>query len=54
MKYIMIGVLVIGLSACGNTITGLGKDISGVGSKITAWQNESTDVETKPTLKDKK
>ena len=28
------------LSGCGNTITGVGKDISDVGTKVTAWQNE--------------
>ena len=27
MKYIMMTILVIGLSACGNTITGIGEDI---------------------------
>ena len=26
------------LGACGNTISGVGKDISDVGSKVTAWQ----------------
>ena len=28
------------LSGCGNTISGIGKDISHVGDKVTAWQNE--------------
>ena len=32
------------LSGCGNTITGLGKDISDVGTKVTAWQNEKPSV----------
>ena len=32
------------LSGCGNTITGVGKDISDVGTKVTAWQNEKPSV----------
>ncbi len=40
MKYMMMTVLILGLSACGNTITGVGKDISDVGTKMTVWQNE--------------
>lgn len=51
MKYIMIGVLAIGLSACGNTISGLGKDISHVGDKVTAWQNTPSEKEV---VKEKK
>tara|TARA_B100000424_G_scaffold177501_1_gene137142 strand:+ start:1148 stop:1288 length:141 start_codon:yes stop_codon:yes gene_type:complete len=39
MKYIMIMVLTLGLTACGNTISGIGKDISDVGNKVTKWQN---------------
>ena len=39
MKYIIVMVLALGLSGCGNTITGLGKDISTVGEKVTVWQN---------------
>jgi len=27
------------LAACGNTISGVGKDISDVGAKVTTWQN---------------
>ena len=34
MKYIMITVLAIGLSACGQTMQGVGKDIVGVGQKV--------------------
>ena len=30
----------IALSGCGNPITGVGKDISHVGDKVTTWQNE--------------
>ena len=39
MKYIIVMVLALGLSGCGNTINGLGKDISTVGEKVTVWQN---------------
>ena len=31
------------LSACGNTITGVGKDISDVGAKMTDWQNKKSE-----------
>ena len=33
MKYIIVMVLALGLSGCGNTITGFGKDVSTVGEK---------------------
>jgi len=54
MKYIIVMVLALGLSSCGNTITGLGKDISTVGDKVTKWQNtpsekEEVDVEKNKT-----
>ena len=54
MKYIIVMVLALGLSGCGNTITGLGKDISTVGDKVTKWQNtlskkEEVDVEKNKT-----
>ena len=45
MKYIIVMVLALGLSGCGNTITGLGKDISTVGEKVTKWQNTSSEKE---------
>ena len=32
------------LGACGNTISGVGKDISDVGSKVTAWQKSEEEV----------
>ena len=38
-----IAFLVGVLSGCGNTITGVGKDISDVGTKVTAWQNEKSE-----------
>ena len=31
-------VAAVALSACGNTISGVGKDISDVGAKVTKWQ----------------
>ena len=31
------------LSGCGNTITGVGKDISDVGTKMTDWQNKKSE-----------
>ena len=40
-----LAVLVISLSGCGNTINGLGKDISDVGTKVTDWQNKPSAVE---------
>ena len=40
-----LAVLVISLSGCGNTINGLGKDISDVGTKVTDWQNKPAKVE---------
>ena len=45
MKYIIVMVLALGLSSCGNTITGLGKDISTVGDKVTKWQNTPSEKE---------
>jgi predicted small secreted protein len=40
-----LALLVIGLSGCGNTINGFGKDISDVGTKVTDWQNKPAKVE---------
>ena len=34
------------LSGCGNTITGVGKDISDVGAKMTDWQNKKSEEKT--------
>ena len=39
----MIMVLALSVSACGNTITGVGKDISDVGAKMTDWQNKKSE-----------
>ena len=55
MKYIILAVLALGLSGCGNTITGLGKDISTVGDKVTKWQNtpsEKEEVDSTPSKKE--
>ena len=32
--------MIVFLAGCGNTISGVGKDITQVGDKVTAWQNE--------------
>ena len=46
MMMIIVMVLALGLLAgCGNTITGLGKDISTVGDKVTKWQNTPSEKE---------
>ena len=37
--------MIVFLSGCGNTISGVGKDITQVGDKVTAWQNEKPVVE---------
>ena len=41
MKYIMVIFLALGMAGCGNTITGIGKDITDVGEKVSKWQNET-------------
>ena len=43
MKYIVIMILALGVSACGNTISGIGKDITTVGTKVSEWQNKKSD-----------
>ena len=32
--------MIVFLAGCGNTISGVGRDIQDVGTKVTAWQNE--------------
>ena len=32
--------MIVFLGGCGNTISGVGKDITQAGDKVTAWQNE--------------
>ena len=39
--------MIVFLAGCGNTVTGVGKDISHVGKKITAWQDEPSETSTK-------
>ena len=34
------------LSGCGNTISGVGKDNSDVGAKVTDWQNKKSEEKT--------
>ena len=54
MMMIIVMVLAVGLLAgCGNTITGLGKDISTVGEKVTVWQNTPSKEEKVSTLSKK-
>ena len=44
--------MIVFLAGCGNTVTGVGKDISHVGEKITAWQNEPSETSTKKVKND--
>ena len=34
--------MIVFLGGCGNTISGVGKDITQVGDKVAAWQNEKS------------
>ena len=34
--------MIVFLAGCGNTISGIGKDITHVGAKVTTWQNEKS------------
>jgi len=34
--------MIVFLGGCGNTISGVGKDITDVGTKVSAWQNEKS------------
>ena len=36
--------MIVFLAGCGNTISGVGKDITQVGDKVAAWQNEKSTV----------
>ena len=52
MKYIVIMIFALGVSACGNTISGIGKDISAAGTNLTEWANTpSKKEETKESKK---
>ncbi len=37
-------VMIVLLAGCGNTVTGVGQDISHVGKKITTWQNKPSET----------
>ncbi|SVB33184.1 uncharacterized protein METZ01_LOCUS186038 [marine metagenome] len=37
---VVASLMIVFLGGCGNTISGVGKDISQVGDKVTAWQSE--------------
>ena len=34
--------MIVFLAGCGNTISGVGRDIQYVGTKVTTWQNEKS------------
>ena len=40
MSIIVVSFMIVFLSGCGNTISGVGQYIQYVGTKVTAWQNE--------------
>ena len=46
-KFVMVMVMACGLSACGNTISGVGKDVQHLGEKVTAWQEKPAEAEVK-------
>ena len=37
---VVASLMIVFLAGCGNTISGVGRDIQDVGTKVTAWQNE--------------
>ena len=45
MKILLITFFALSVSACGNTISGVGKDISDVGAKVTTWQNATGEAQ---------
>lgn len=48
MKLLFVMLVAVGLSACGNTISGIGQDIKDVGSKVTTWQNKKDEPKVGP------
>ena len=52
MKYIMVIFLALGMAGCGNTITGIGKDITDVGEKVSKWQNDPVEEDVVVVEKD--
>ena len=45
VSMVAASLMIVFLGGCGNTISGVGKDITQVGDKVTAWQNEKPVVE---------
>ena len=45
VSMVSASLMIVFLGGCGNTISGVGKDITQVGDKVTAWQNEKPVVE---------
>ena len=48
MKLLFVMMVAVGLSACGNTISGIGQDIKDVGGKVTTWQNKKDEPKVGP------
>lgn len=48
MKVLFIMIVAMGLTACGNTISGIGQDIKDVGGKVTTWQNKPAEPKVGP------
>ena len=40
VSMVVASLMIVFLGGCGNTISGVGKDITQVGDKVTAWQSE--------------
>ncbi len=43
MKTFVVVLMMLGLAGCGNTISGIGSDITSVGKKVTDWQNSKSE-----------
>ena len=48
MKLLFVMMVAVGLTACGNTISGIGQDIKDVGGKVTTWQNKKDQPKEDP------
>ena len=48
----MVIFLALGMAGCGNTITGIGKDITDVGEKVSKWQNDPVEEDVVVVEKD--
>ena len=42
VSMVVASLMIVFLGGCGNTISGVGKDITQVGDKVAAWQNEKS------------